>query len=406
MKTLTLHIGLPKTGTTYIQGWLQSNRAALAAAGTWVPSRQIFAHRLAAEFINDAKRAARSDVVNIRGAPFEAARNDLLRGLEDQRFQRAILSSEYFFEADPRQVASLGGLAPDTQVRIIIYLRRQDRIIESGYNQEVKAMGATSQIAAGAYQPKLDWLRLFESWAAVFGETNVALLNFDLASRSGDVLGEFCRAAGLMPPAAGDAPAPSDQWRNESLPANLLEFKRLANMVASTDLEDFLHQAVKAGIGGPSFRLKPEAAKAHLAFYDDGNRELARRLGRPAGDPLFPEDDLNGHSAGGHSAGSEPAGVDLTGRLPLKTVAQLLALHIQHSTEQAAAASARISALEQEVAAIRQRPNENSSSTDRSYAVQTGAQIDPEKSPLPRFAGEEGAQPAHSFKTGAGKVRE
>jgi hypothetical protein len=373
MKTLTLHIGLPKTGTTYIQGWLQANRVALAAAGTWVPSRQIYAHRLAAEFINDPKRTARSDVAHIRGTSFEAAQNDLVRGLRDDRFQQAIVSSEYFFESDPPQVASLRDLAPGTQMRIVVYLRRQDRIIESGYNQEVKAMGATSRIAAGAYQRKLDWLRLFESWAAVFGEANVTLLNFDLASRSGEVLGEFCRAAGLVAP-AGAAPALTDQSRNESLPANLLEFKRLANMVASTDLEEFLHQAVKAGIGGEGFRLAPEAARAHLAHYADGNRELARRLGRPAGEPLFPEDDLDG----------QPAGLDLTGRLPLKTVAQLLALHIQQTANQAAAAAARISALEQELAA--QRPG-------------VGIALPP-KAPLP-LAGEEGAQPVR-----AGKVRE
>jgi hypothetical protein len=355
MKTLTLHIGLPKTGTTYIQGWLQANRAALAAAGTWVPSRQIFAHRLAAELIYDPRRAARSDVVNIRGTPFEAARDDLVRGLQDDRFRHAIVSSEYFFETDPQHVASLRDLAPGTQVRIVVYLRRQDRIIESGFNQEVKAMRATSQIAAGAYQPKLDWLRLFESWSAVFGETNVALLNFDLASRSGSILTEFCRASGLMEPPAGTAPATSDQSRNESLPANLLEFKRLANMVANTDLEDFLHHAVKSGIGGPGFRLTPEAARAHLAHYADSNRDLARRLGRPSGEPLFPEDDLNG----------QPQGIDLTGRLPLKTVAQLLALQIQRSADQAAAASARIGALEREVAELRQRAPADSKSTDR-----------------------------------------
>jgi hypothetical protein len=66
MKTLTLHIGLPKTGTTYIQGWLQARRAALADVGVWVPARSIFAHRLACEFIADTRRAARGDVVHIK----------------------------------------------------------------------------------------------------------------------------------------------------------------------------------------------------------------------------------------------------------------------------------------------------------------------------------------------------
>jgi hypothetical protein len=342
MKILTLHIGLPKTGTTYVQGWLQARRAALAELGVWVPARPIFAHRLACEFIADARRAARADVVHIRGTEYGAAFEDLARGLRNARFNHAILSSEYFFEAQPGDVAALRDAAPDLAIRIVAFLRRQDRIIESGYNQEVKAMGATSRIGAPAYQKKLDWLLLFESWAAVFGEANVALVNFDLAGRAGGVLAEFCRAARLPPDLAVDA---DDRMRNESLPANLLEFKRIANMLGGTEkgasVDDFLAHAMEAGIGGPGFRLSPEAARAHLAYYAQSNRALADRLGCPADAPLFPEQDLLG----------EPAGADLTGRLPNETIAQLLALHIR----QTARLTARIEVLEQEVTALRAR---------------------------------------------------
>jgi hypothetical protein len=340
MKTLTLHIGLPKTGTTFIQGWLQASRPKLAELGVWVPTRQIFAHRLACEFIADARRAARADVVHIRDTDYTMARDDLALGLRQARVSHAILSSEYFFEAEPRQVAALRDAAPDLAVRIIAFLRRQDRIIESGYNQEVKAMGATGTIGAAAYQKKLDWLRLFDQWAAVFGQANVALMNFDLAGRAGGVLAEFCRAAGLPPDLAAGA---DDRARNESLPANLLEFKRMANMVAGTgqdgSVEAFVASAMEAGIGGPAFRLSPEAARAHLAHYAQSNRALADRLGSPAGEPLFPEHDLQG----------EAAGADLTGRLPQETIAQLLALHIR----QTARLTARIEALERELAGAR-----------------------------------------------------
>jgi len=341
MKTLTLHIGLPKTGTTYIQGWLRTRRAALAERGIFVPARDIFPHRLACEFIGDARRAARADVVHIRQTPFAAALDDLAGALRDARVGHCIVSSEYFFEAEPSLVAALRQAAPDMDIRIIAFLRRQDRIIESGYNQEVKAMGITNKIALGAYQKRLDWLQLFEDWAAAFGEANVTLVNFDTVARAGGVLAEFCRAAGLPAELAAGA---DDRARNESLPADLLEFKRLANMLAGSagkdaPVEDFLARAMEAGIGGPPFRFAPEAARAHLAHYAQSNRALATRLGYSADEPLFPEHDLQGESAG----------ADFTGHMPAETLAQLMALHIRHT----AGLTARIEALERELAALR-----------------------------------------------------
>jgi hypothetical protein len=343
MTVLTLHIGLPKTGTTYIQGWLQARREALANIGVWVPARHIYPHRLACAFIADAKRAARADVVHIRETPYALALDDLARGLRDGRFAQCIVSSEYFFEAEPRDVAALRAAAADVdvEVRIVAFLRRQDRIIESGYNQEVKAMGITARIAVASYQKKLDWLALFESWASVFGEANVTLVNFDTVSRAGGVLAEFCRATGLP---AALAEGADDRARNESLPADLLEFKRIANFAAGAErgqgpVEDFLALAMESGIGGPSFRLSPDAARAHLAKYAQSNSALAERLGYAPGATLFPEDDLQG----------APAGADFTGCLPAETLAQLLALHVR----QTAALTARIEALERELATLR-----------------------------------------------------
>jgi len=341
MKTLTLHIGLPKTGTTYIQGWLRTKCAALAERGIFVPARDIYPHRLACEFIADTRRAARADVVHIRQTPYAAALDDLTGALHDARYRQYIVSSEYFFEAEPNLVAALREAAPGVDVRIIAFLRRQDRIIESGYNQEVKAMGITARLSVAAYQKKLDWLRLFEEWSAVFGEANITLVNFDTVARAGGVLAEFCRAAGLPAEMAAGA---DDRARNESLPADLLEFKRIANMLAGSadkdaPVEDFLSRAMQSGIGGPPFRLSPDAARANLALYAHSNRALAARLGYPADEPLFPEQDLQG----------EPVGADFTGRLPPETLAQLLALHIRHTT----ALTERIESLERELSALR-----------------------------------------------------
>jgi hypothetical protein len=280
MRRIFLHIGLPKTGSTYIQQWLMANRAGLAGIGTWVPARPIFAHRLAAEYIAHAGRASRPDVLKIKQTPFEAAQSDLEAATVAPGVNTGIISSEYFFECQPRDVEPLKRLVGDLPITIVAFLRRQDRLIESGYNQEVKAMGTSSLLSRPKYAERLNWLRLYERWGDVFGEDNIRVVNFDLAAQSKTLLAAFCAAAEIPENFLAGSKTNKDDGLNESLPANLLEFKRLANVYGEFGLNRFLDRAMKAGIPTPPFRLNPDIARAHVALYADSNRELAKRLAR------------------------------------------------------------------------------------------------------------------------------
>lgn len=339
MKNLYLHIGLPKTGTTNIQEWLSGNRAALASARVWVPANPIYAHRLATEWITDARRLEKSDVVSIRQIPFTVARNDLATAVKNPNFVSGIISSEYFFECPPREVERLRAVTGDDQIIIVLFLRRQDRLIESGYNQGVKAMAVAGTLGPPRYQEKLNWLKLFESWAQVFGEKNIRIVNYDIVAKSEQLLPAFFAAVELPEELRRATRSVIDAGRNQSLPANLLEFKRLANALGEFGLEGWLYRAVEAGIRGPSFRLPPQIARQHLAFYAESNRELAHRLGMPDASELFPVSDL----------GDGPAGADLTNHLPIETLAQLLALHIRETEGRQAALYNRLAALERKI---------------------------------------------------------
>ncbi|HTQ35281.1 MAG TPA: hypothetical protein VMI30_14030 [Stellaceae bacterium] len=347
MKSLYLHIGLPKTGSTYLQQWLTLNRTVLAEAKVWVPAQPLLAHRVAAEFIADERRAARQDVKQIKTVSFGEARDQIGLAVADPRFASGILSSEYFCECPPREVTALREVTGAAVIYVVLFLRRQNRLLESGYNQEVKAMGATHVIGPPRYSPRADWLVLYESWAAAFGEKNLRFVNYDVVAARRELLPAFLKAVDLPAELAANTRTDIADSQNQSLPANLLEFKRLANALGDLGLEQWLYRAIGAGMSGPTFRLPPEIARQHLALYAESNRKLARRLGMTDGDDLFPAADLADVAPG--------RGADLTDHLPIETVAQLLALHVRQAADREAELQQQIERLETRLSALEAR---------------------------------------------------
>ena len=206
-------------------------------------------------------------------------------------------------------------------------------------------MGAKHVIGAGRYSLKMDWLGLFEGWAAAFGERNIRIVNYDVVAERRELLPAFLDAVDLPRELAKTTRTEIADSQNQSLPANLLEFKRLANMCGELGLEDWLYRVIEAGLPGAPFRLPPETARRHLAIYAESNRELARRLGMNDTDALFPTADLTGNSTG----------ADLTNQLPVETVAQLLALQVREAQDREAAMSKRLAALERQLAELAAR---------------------------------------------------
>ena len=130
MVQVYLHAGLPKTGTTTVQNWLVENAPRLRAEGIFTFSKAELAHRLAVEGIKNLERMAEPDIAAILEWQLEDAKAELRRAKRDKKISRIVLSSEYFSIADPALVRQqLSAMSLD-QVKIIMVLRRQDRMIE------------------------------------------------------------------------------------------------------------------------------------------------------------------------------------------------------------------------------------------------------------------------------------
>lgn len=325
MTNVLLHAGLPKTGTTTIQNWLVENALHLRAEGIFTQSRSQLTHRMAVEGVTSQERRAQADFPAIMAWRLEEARAELAQAARDPVISRIVLSSEYFSIAEPRLVKQLLEDMDLNQVTVIFVLRRQDRLIESGFNQDVKSMGAALPIGEPVYHEGYNWDVLASSWENEFGQENIALRLYDeFDPANGGIVYQVFGPLDLSLAQLAREYVPALERSNPSLPASLIEFKRLANSVGAYDVLPLLERASQIGVGGPPFRMKREIAKGFLDIYRESNRKVAKHFFQREGD-LFDESDLEG----------EPAGADYTGRLPVETLAMLFALHLQEQAEDA-----------------------------------------------------------------------
>jgi hypothetical protein len=338
MTRVYLHAGLPKTGTTTIQNWLVENASRLRGRGVYTVSPSDLGHRLAVEAITSPERRAESDVRHITTWPLDEARRELRQAAQDAAIRMIVLSSEYFSIADPAVVKRHLGDLSLADVKIILVLRRQDRLIESGYNQDVRMMGRALPIGGAVYHEAHDWDRLTTSWANVFSPENLVLRLYNESLGQGEIISfTFSGIDPLFMELSREHP-PYEERSNLSLPSALIEFKRLANCAGAHDVLPLLEKACQRDLGGPPFRMAREVAKGFLDIYRESNRKVAREFFQSNGD-LFDESDLEG----------EPTGADNTGNLPVETLAVLLALYMGEHAEQAKRLSDAVERLEAKV---------------------------------------------------------
>ena len=279
MVPTTLHIGTHKTGSTHLQEWLIQNREGLSRVGLNTARKVVHFHRLAAESLELAATG------RTRALPFlDENLDDILDGLRSTtktNAPRAVVSSEYYWNSDPREVRRFyesSGLRID---KVICFVRRQDGLLASSYNQAVKVLGRETPFSApkGYFEP-LDWARLYDRWSAAFPDAEISLHGYDYHRHNGTVLSVFKSdiLGGLQ---IGGEVVPTEAQSNFSLDAELLEISRIANVRGHLHLPDILAKEQSRLGYSPRFEPDPAEAEAIEHLYICSNEKLAQRLKRP-----------------------------------------------------------------------------------------------------------------------------
>jgi hypothetical protein len=227
MKTLYLHVGSPKTATTSIQKYLELNAKILQEHGYCFPelphqypliSSSRNGHFLTGELYKETGGRDRKLEQQYR-----------LEGMEQvekcfEQFHHVILSDEILWRdilwksntrKPPQSVFPFlmeHSRQHEYQVKVIVYIRRQDDLILSYWNQKVKKVGnnhgrsfteTLEEYVSWSLSDEnetymLDYARRLDYLAEVFGKENLIVRRFDPKSWiHGSVIDDFMHCIGI-----------------------------------------------------------------------------------------------------------------------------------------------------------------------------------------------------------------
>lgn len=307
-KTLYLHIGTPKTATTSIQMFCMENQEQLHQRGYSYP---VLDYEYPHVSIRRNGHFLVGWVYYPNGEENKEKENELWeRGMdmvhrEFDKYPNVILSDENIWHSsNGRKFPFWEKLMEDAkendyQVKVIVYLRRQDGMANSWLSQQIKEGWNTSAcIKWDSFQKKtrkivLNYYVLLEKIAEVTGRENIIVRIFERGAfkgNGGTIYSDFLEAIGLE---YTDDFTITEEEANKSLTGNSQEILRIVNSLLPDDIPT---RALVRNAAQECERLKDpennfvmfskEEQEAFMARYEKANRAIAEEyLGQE--EPLF-----------------------------------------------------------------------------------------------------------------------
>ena len=298
MSTVYLCIGTPKTGTTALQSFMRENEKLLNEQGYAFPQlniglKGIFRDRNAHFLVNHITQDNYNDEHKLKQKELnEKAYSELEKC--GKKFENIILSDEqiwyrcnYEEKFWERLKEDFGKI--DCKVKVVVYLRRQDMIVQSLWNQLIKmhrrkihTFEESLEINDYDYFP-LDYFKQLKNIEEHIGKDNLIvrvyekkqLKNQSLYEDYFDIMGVKLNEKFTYNQVAG----------NVGLTGNYIEIKRIINGVTDyRKMEDFLcRPIINASIYGNS--IEPQKKVSFFSYdeqieflnkYEKSNNQVAK----------------------------------------------------------------------------------------------------------------------------------
>lgn len=296
MTTLYLHIGTPKTGTSYIQDFLKKNRRMIKKQGYIYPNFGTIFTKI--------KREKNGHFLIIKDEQFEKLYQDAIKMIEkfSHRFKNIIISEEGCWNIDRNISRFVNDMRQkNIQVKIVVYLRRQDLFLQSIWAQKIKeGLNKDFDKYLESNPNKLDYYKQCCVLRDIVGEGNIIIRVYEKQQfECNDLVKDFLKTVGLS---YDDNFVRDNNLINPSLTGIYLKTKLMLNNYPEFSnkhdtTSKYLNNIKEERKGSLSYATNEwfdyEQQKKFLAKYEDGNQKIAKEfLGREDG-ILFRDEIIN-----------------------------------------------------------------------------------------------------------------
>lgn len=296
--TVYLHIGAPKTGTTALQYFLYENRSVLEKNNICYPDFQfhfpgVQDNRNAHFFIQRSYDADRNRIKaqeeQIRNTGFEKLQKYL------KQFPTIILSEESIWNEREMNTEAFTAIrerlhAMGADLKIIVYLRRQDQVIPSYWAQLVKSkltMSFEEFISTKEFKRyRIYYANRLEEITKAVGTENIIVRVYENQQFEGTDHSLFSDFLNLFGIPLDESFYQNKTLRNVKLEKRSLEVKRMLNQNPAFQekksfivpvLQEIQEEKAIAGIHTTEIYFSKKAQQEFLNMFEHTNQTVARK---------------------------------------------------------------------------------------------------------------------------------